>query len=157
MHIQNEYETTYLIKPELPEDAVKAITEKVNGIIEANAGSVLTLDDWGKRKLAYPIQKHTRGHYFYVTYVCPPTLVAELERNLRIDDNLLRFLTVKVDDAVDVEARKSAAAETAARRAEEEAARAAAEAERVAAAAAAAAEAEANRPEGATPKAEEGA
>ncbi len=136
MNIQHEYETTYLIKPELPDDAVKAVLEKVTGIIENHEGSILLTDDWGKRKLAYPIQKHTRGHYFNVNYVSPPNLIAELERNLRIDDNLLRFLTVKIGDDVDVEARKVAAAEVAALRAEErkakeaeDAARAAAEAE----------------------------
>ncbi len=142
MHIQHEYETTYLIKPELPDDAVKAVLDKVTGIIEAHSGSILLTDDWGKRKLAYPIQKHTRGHYFYVNYVSPPNLVAELERNLRIDDNLLRFLTVKIGDDVDVEARKVVAAEVAKQKAEERAAREAEEAERAAAAEAAAAKAE---------------
>ena len=141
MNIQHEYETTYLIKPELPDDAVKAVLEKVTGIIENHSGSILLTDDWGKRKLAYPIQKHTRGHYFYVSYVSGPDLIAELERNLRIDDNLLRFLTVKVGDDVDVEARRVAAAEVAAKRAEERAAREAEEAAR----AAAEAEAEAER------------
>ena len=170
--IYTEYETIYIVRPELPEDALKAISDKVSGIIETGSGIVLTLDDWGKRKLAYPIRKNSKGHYVYFNYVAPSDLVAELERQLRIDDQLLRFLTVKLGVDVDVETRKveaaeenkkreearaaaaAAAAEEEKRRAAEEAARA--EAEAAAAAAAAAAPAEPAASEDAPP-ADEGA
>ncbi len=138
--IVTEYETIYVVKPELPEDALVALNDKVNTIVEKNQGTMLTVDDWGKRKLAYPIQKNSKGHYVYINYLGPTTLVAELERNLRIEDNLLRFLTVKLDIDVDVESRKVKAEEDNARRAELRAARAEAEAEAQAAAEAAEAE-----------------
>lgn len=148
LNLSHEYETIYILKPELPVDAVEKTADKVSGIIGKFDGEVLMQDDWGKRKLAYPIQKNARGHYVYFNYVGSNNLVGELERQLRIDDNLLRFLTVRVGEDVDVEVRRSEVAilvkqraEEAARRAEEEAkaaAEAAARAEEEAAAAAAA-------------------
>lgn len=146
MSIQHEYETTYLLKPELPDDALKAIQDKITGIITNNGGSVLLMDDWGKRKLAYPIQKNSRGHYFNLSFVSLPGLITELERHLRIDDNLLRFLTVKVGDDVNVALRQSEAAEIQAVREAERAAREAEEAQRAAAEEAAAAAAAAAAP-----------
>ena len=115
--IYTEYETIYVVKPELPEDALSALNEKIQGIISKNEGETLTFDDWGKRKLAYPIQKNSKGHYIYLNYVGPSSLVAELERHLRIEDNLLRFLTVKLGFDVDVEARRAQAYELNAQRA----------------------------------------
>ena len=127
--IYSEYETIYIVRPEMPEDAHKALSDKVAGIIEKGSGIVLTLDDWGKRKLAYPIRKNNKGHYVYFNYVGPSDLIAELERQLRIDDQLLRFLTVKLGVDVDVATRQSEAAEENAKRAEARAAAAAAAAE----------------------------
>ncbi len=115
--IYTEYETIYVVKPELPEDALGALNEKIQGIISKNEGETLTFDDWGKRKLAYPIQKNSKGHYIYLNFVGPTNLVAELERHLRIEDNLLRFLTVKLGFDVDVESRRAEAIELNAKRA----------------------------------------
>lgn len=99
--IYTHYETVYILKPELAEDVVRATNEKVSGIIESNGGRLVRIEDWGKRKLAYAVRKSARGHYVLVSYAAPGALVAELERLLRIDDNLLRFLTIQV--AVDVD------------------------------------------------------
>lgn len=150
MMIYTEYETIYVVKPELPDDALSALNEKVAGIIEKNDGTMLLVDDWGKRKLAYPIQKNSKGHYVYINFAGPSNLIAELERNLRIEDNLLRFLTVKLSVDIDLDAKKAAAAEEGVRRAEAAAARAAAEAE-----AAARAEASSESREDAPVKADE--
>ncbi|MCB9744824.1 MAG: 30S ribosomal protein S6 [Alphaproteobacteria bacterium] len=106
-----EYETIYIVKPELTEDVVQAIHEKIDGIIDRFEGHVLLRDDWGKRKLAYPIQKNSKGHYTHLTYLGPNDLVAELERVLRLDANLIRFLTVRLADDVDVEVRLAEAEE----------------------------------------------
>ncbi|MCB9758843.1 MAG: 30S ribosomal protein S6 [Alphaproteobacteria bacterium] len=106
-----EYETIYIVKPEASEDILKAIQEKFNSIIERFEGHILNVDDWGKRKLAYPIKKNSKGHYVYVHYLAPTETIVELERNLRIDSNLMRFLSVKLDTDVDVETALSAAAE----------------------------------------------
>ncbi len=127
--IQTEYETIYILKPDLTEDAIAGVSEKVEGIVKQFEGVVLERDDWGKRKLAYPISRNSRGHYVRVHYVGPGGLVAELERQLRYDDSLLRFLTVKLGFDVDVEALSAAARTRAEARAAAEAAAEAAAAE----------------------------
>ena len=116
--IYTEYETIYILKPEVPEDIVRTLNEKVDGIIGRYEGHILIRDDWGKRKLAYPIQKNSKGHYLYVNYLGPSDLVLEVERNLRIEENLLRFLTVKLSEDVDVETKQQEAKERIARKAQ---------------------------------------
>lgn len=116
--IYTEYETIYILKPEVPEDIVRTLNEKVDGIIGRYDGHILIRDDWGKRKLAYPIQKNSKGHYLYVNYLGPSDLVLEVERNLRIEENLLRFLTVKLSEDVDVETKQQEAKERIARKAQ---------------------------------------
>lgn len=125
----NEYETIYVARPDLTDDVMSRITQKCEAVIASNQGTILVSEDWGKRKLAFLVKKHQRGHYMYLNYVGPAALIAEMERTLGIEDNLLRFLTVKLEDDVDVEARRVLAEERrrlraermAALRAEEEA------------------------------------
>lgn len=107
MTIVHEYETIYILKPELPEDSVRAVEEKLTGIIARFEGDLLQVDDWGKRKMAYNIKKNSRGHYVRLHYVGPAPLITELERNLRIDDRQIRFLTVRMSEDVDVELKRS--------------------------------------------------
>ena len=116
--IYTEYETIYNLKHEVPEDIVRTLNEKVDGIIGRYEGHILIRDDWGKRKLAYPIQKNSKGHYLYVNYLGPSDLVLEVERNLRFEENLLRFLTVKLSEDVDVETKQQEAKERIARKAQ---------------------------------------
>lgn len=109
--ILNEYETIYIARPDLTDDVMSKITSRYEQVITGNNGTILVSEDWGKRKLAYTISKHQRGHYIYLNYVGPAALVAEVERNLGLEDQLLRFLTVKLEDAVEVEARRALAEE----------------------------------------------
>lgn len=109
--ILNEYETIYVARPDLTEDVMTKLTSRFEQLVGENAGTILVTDDWGKRKLAYPISRHQRGHYIYLNYVGPAAIVAEVERNLRNEDQLLRFLTVKLGDAVDVEVSRQLAEE----------------------------------------------
>lgn len=116
--IQNEYETIYVTRPELPEDETTRLADKLRGIIGNYEGAVLVWEDWGRRKMAYAVKKHAHGHYTYVNYVGPANLPKELERNIRIEDNMIRFLTVKLDDDVDAEECLGIAVERQRRRAE---------------------------------------
>lgn len=100
MH-QIGYETTYIMRPDISEDAQKTFLDKLKGIITAHQGQVVAVEDWGKRRLAYPLQKETRGYYTYILYTGNSSLVAELERNLRINEQALRFLSVKLGDDFD--------------------------------------------------------
>ena len=111
MNILNEYETIYVARPDLTDDVMTKLNERFQGVVTDNSGTLLVAEDWGKRKLAYIIAKHQRGHYIYLNYVGPAAIVAEVERNLGNEDQLLRFLTVKLEDDVEVEARRSLAEE----------------------------------------------
>jgi small subunit ribosomal protein S6 len=95
------YETTYILRADATEDQQKTFLEKLKGIISAHGGQVVAVEDWGRRRLAYPIHKENRGYYTYLLYTGNNSLVAELERNLRINEQALRFLSVKLGDDFD--------------------------------------------------------
>ena len=92
----NEYETTLVLKPDLTGDAIESILDRVRGSITKMEGTLLKIDHLGRKKFAYPIQKQTRGIYVHTHYVGKDNLVSELERNLRISDSVLRYLTVRL-------------------------------------------------------------
>ncbi|OFZ78499.1 MAG: 30S ribosomal protein S6 [Bdellovibrionales bacterium RIFOXYD1_FULL_53_11] len=91
------YETTFITKPELSDDGLKAVNDRIISIVQSFGGDIVLAEDWGKRKLAYRISKETRGHYTYVVYTGKPGVVTEIERNLRIHEHVIRFLTVNLD------------------------------------------------------------
>ena len=95
-----EYETTVVIRPDVGGEAIESTLDKVRDAVSSKGGHVLAINHWGRKKLAYEIQKQTRGIYVHTHYLGRADLVAEVERNLRISDNVLRFLTVKMDDGV---------------------------------------------------------
>jgi small subunit ribosomal protein S6 len=101
--IINEYETTYITRPELSEDVQVRILEKLKEIIERFQGELFVHDAWGRRKLAYPIKKHNHGNYVYLNYAGPADLPKELERIIRLDDQIIRFLTVKLATHIDLD------------------------------------------------------
>ncbi|RZV53326.1 MAG: 30S ribosomal protein S6, partial [Deltaproteobacteria bacterium] len=96
-----EYETIYILRPDISNDAAEKVVERAKDVIARLDGTLTKLDNWGKRKLAYPIQKNTRGIFVYLKYVGFNDLVAELERNLRLLDEVVRFQTVLLDEDVD--------------------------------------------------------
>jgi small subunit ribosomal protein S6 len=95
------YETIFIVNPNAPETKVSEINTRNQQIVESSKGKVLHLDDWGKKKMAYHIEKEAKGHYFCLTYSADTKCVAEIERNLRINENIFRFLSVKIDEKVD--------------------------------------------------------
>jgi small subunit ribosomal protein S6 len=120
------YETTFITRSELSDDALKTIQEKLKGVVGQYAGELILTEDWGKKKLAYPIQKETRGHYTYMVYTGKGDVVHEIERNLRLQDHVLRFLTVNLEkefDADKFKAHRAAIHEAAKRREAEREAR----------------------------------
>lgn len=92
------YETIAILKPSLGEDDLKSIIDRSTGIIEGFEGTIIKLDRWGLKKLAYPIGKEQQGHYLYMQYAGVPAAVSELERIYRIDDRIMKFLTVKLQE-----------------------------------------------------------
>lgn len=124
----HEYETMIVIRPDIDDAVTIGIVEKLESVISDNQGTMLIRDDWGKRKLTYPVEKHQKGHYVMLNYLVRPGVIAEFERKIRIEDNILRFLTVKVAESVDVPTRLEQAAEQRRQRELEAKARALAEA-----------------------------
>ena len=96
-----EYETIYILRPDVSNDAAEKIVERAKDVIARLDGTLTKLDNWGKRKLAYPIQKNSRGLFVYLKYVGFNDLVAELERNLRLLDEVVRFQTVLLQEDID--------------------------------------------------------
>jgi len=95
------YETVFITNPNVAEGKLAEIHNRNKSIIEASKGKILNLDDWGKRKMTFPINKELKGHYFCLTFSADNKCVAEIERNMRINEEVYRFLTVKIDDKVD--------------------------------------------------------
>ena len=95
------YETIFIVKSSTGESEITAITDKVESIITGDGGTVLTVDKWGLRKLAYLIKKEAQGYYVYIDYAAVPSAVAEIERIFKIDDRLLKYMTLKLADSCD--------------------------------------------------------
>ncbi|MBQ1712457.1 MAG: 30S ribosomal protein S6 [Clostridia bacterium] len=93
----NKYELMFIIDPVLEDDKKDAVIETVKGIIAAD-GEVAETDVWGLRKLAYPIQKKTEGYYVVMQFAAAPELPKELDRRLRISDNVMRHIIVSKDE-----------------------------------------------------------
>ena len=107
-----EYETVYILRPNTANDGVAEVNTKVKGIIEGLGGKILKVDNWGKRRLAYEVSKERKGIYLYWRYLGTSGVVEETERNLRMLDNVIRYMTVKVDSDVVADARPSEIDET---------------------------------------------
>lgn len=94
--ILNSYETIFIIDTGLEEDKIKALVEKFTGLIAAN-GTVESVDEWGKRKLAYEINDRTEGYYVLVNFKANGEFPKELDRNYRITDGILRTIIIRKD------------------------------------------------------------
>lgn len=93
-----QYETLFVVHPELAEAQIKETIERAKRLIENMGGQVGRVHEWGSRELAYPIQKQNRGYYVVIEYVSPGDAVRELERTLRIADEVLRFVSVRASE-----------------------------------------------------------
>ncbi len=93
----NEYETIFILRPDLTEEGTKKIHDRIAEIIGRSQGQVVGVKDLGKKQLAYPIAKQTRGHYFQVNFQGTGKAVEDLERHLRLSEEAIRFLTVHAE------------------------------------------------------------
>ncbi|MRI58187.1 MAG: 30S ribosomal protein S6 [Epsilonproteobacteria bacterium] len=98
------YETLFVLKPTLTEEETKEKFEFIKSVIENNGGEIVATEDVGIRKLAYPIEKFERGHYFIIYFKAPSHTVRELERIYRITEDVIRFLTIKYETHKDIKA-----------------------------------------------------
>lgn len=97
------YETIFIMRSDLQSDEMSSLIDRYAGIIVSLDGKTIKVENWGKRRLAYPIEKMQDGVYVRIDFVALHKVVIEIERNFKIDDNVLRFQTVKLSDKVDME------------------------------------------------------
>ena len=95
----NKYELAVVVSAKLEDEARANVIEKVKALITRFGGNVTDVDEWGKRRFAYEIQKMTEGFYYFVRFEADPTAPAEIERRIRIMDNVIRYLCVRQDEA----------------------------------------------------------
>lgn len=92
-----QYETTYIIQSNLEDDGRTKAMERIQDVIGKCGGTIARVDEWGVRKLAYPIEKQSRGEYVYMRYSAPAETILELERIMRLMVPVMKFLTVRLD------------------------------------------------------------
>ena len=121
------YETTVIVHPSISQEERQAFFDKVTELISGGNGLLIRFEEWGQRRLAYEIRKETRGYYGFFEFSGDGSLVKELERNIRLDDRSLKYMTICTDPDVDkeailaeIEAARSEAAKAEAAKAEAE-------------------------------------
>lgn len=117
------YETTFVLRPSLNEEEINSVIERTTTILSGSDGKIIELDRWGMKKLAYQIKKESQGFYVFCDYCSTPDAVAEMERRFRLDDAVLRYMTIKLNNDISdeeiaeataqVEQKQAAAAEEA--------------------------------------------
>lgn len=111
------YEMIFILRPGLGEEEITKVIDYSQQIILDEKGTIIDLNKWGMKKLAYPIKKEIQGYYVYCEYAGTPAAVAEIERKFRIDDAVLKYLTIKTADSITAEEVQVAIGETEARNA----------------------------------------
>ena len=104
---KREYETIFILRPDISNEEISQVNTKIRTIVETGGGTLLKVENWGRRKMAYEVKKHLKGVYVIFNYLGPAGLVEEVERNLRLSDPVIRYYSVKVEENVDVATRTS--------------------------------------------------
>jgi small subunit ribosomal protein S6 len=98
------YETLFIVQIDLPADEINSIIDRYKAIVTALKGTIIKAEKWGKRKLAYEIRKQSNGFYVLLDFAGKSAIIDELERNLKIDDKVLKFMTIMKNRNVDLAA-----------------------------------------------------
>ena len=93
-----DYELVMIINPDVPDEDVSAVIDKVSDFIASRGGEIMQVDQWGKRKLAYPIDRFREGNYVVSRFKSEPGMTTELEADLKISENILRHMVVRLGD-----------------------------------------------------------
>ncbi len=96
-----EYETIYILKPDVARDAQEKLASRLSEVLSRENGKLTLIENWGRRPLAYPVAKCRRGVYVYLKYLGGGVLVSEIERNLRLADDVIKYQTVLMNPDVD--------------------------------------------------------
>ena len=106
--IMRRYEQIFILRPSLGEDEINKVIENTAQIITGEEGSIISTVKWGMKKLAYPIKKELQGYYVFSDFAATPRAIAEVERRFRIDDSVLKYLSIKLTDSISAEEIKTA-------------------------------------------------
>jgi len=102
------YETLYIINPELADEEYREVIAKMNALVEREKGVLIRVEEWGKRTLAYEVKKFDKGSYVLLQYCGESGIVAELKREMTLDDRVIKYQTIKLSDHADPEVLKAA-------------------------------------------------
>src|SRR6267142_6739977 len=94
------YEELFIVKPDAPEEEIDQFIEQMRSVVTTSGGTVDKVDKWGKRRLAYRVDKYREGAYVLVQFTSGPDVVKEFERRLRVSDLVIKFLTVRIDQTL---------------------------------------------------------
>ena len=100
-----EYETIFLVRPDLADDLVDKTVDRLRGVVTRDGGKVLKVTNMGKKKTAFEVKKHPRAIFIQIQYLGDSKMVAEFERNLRMTDDVLKYQSVKIDEGIDPNSR----------------------------------------------------
>ncbi len=118
------YEQIFILRPSLGEEEITKVIENSEKIVLDQGGAIISQSKWGMRKMAYPIKKEPQGFYVFSDFAATPGAVAEIERKFRIDDAVLKYLTVKISDDISadeiIEAQNAASSKAAASEAQDD-------------------------------------
>jgi small subunit ribosomal protein S6 len=111
--VSRDYELGFILQPEVNEEQTRAILERIEQIVARYGGQIVRVNQWGRRRLAYPIQHHRDGFYVFIDMILTPETVSELERNLRVSEEVLRHLIKRRDPKTVQKEREARATATA--------------------------------------------
>jgi small subunit ribosomal protein S6 len=94
------YELVFIVKPDLPEDEISQVIEQFTGAVSEGGGTVMKVEQWGKRRLAYRVKRHGEGYYVLMHYSTDDntSLAREIERRLRVSDPVIKYITIRIDE-----------------------------------------------------------
>ena len=111
------YEELFIVRPDATDEEIDPVIEQLKGVVTSHGGTVEKAEKWGVRRLAYRVQKRAEGHYILLQFTATPDTVHEIERRLRVQDMVLKFITVRIDEKLKrIEKRKKAREKRAARK-----------------------------------------
>jgi small subunit ribosomal protein S6 len=102
------YESVVILNPDMGDDDIRNFTERYTQLVKTSGGEIIKVEDWGLKRLAYLVNKKDKGRYILFDYVGEPALIYEIERQFKISEDVMKFLSVKLEAAVDLEAFKTA-------------------------------------------------
>lgn len=91
------YESIFIVRPSLSDEDTSKVIEKMKGVLEKSGATILKTENWGKKKLAYEVERERKGTYVYLYFQAKGDVISELERSYRLDDSVIKFLTVKLE------------------------------------------------------------